>query len=301
VTPIAVIASVTSAVAVGAIAFALVPPTPRLAGRVRPYGIARGDAAVAAARGGHAPLRVRAARALSSIGERTSDEHLLLRLRHARMFEALPLDRRVDAFRARTLATALALTIAGVALPLATGHGLGLGLVAGALGLVAGATRGRARLDRAVTARCERMRIELYSLDQLLAMHVRVGGGVAQAVGRIVARGEGEVVADLTDVLRAHEGGMTIADALERAASLSPEPHAARTYRLLASGARWGADLATGLLDLAEDIRDERREAIRRRATRRRAAMLVPIVGVLAPVMLLFVAAPIPSIVFGAR
>jgi hypothetical protein len=32
-----------------------------------------------------------------------------------------------------------------------------------------------------------------------------------------------------------------------------------------------------------------------------RAAMLVPIIAVLAPTMLLFIAAPIPSLVFGAR
>ena len=32
-----------------------------------------------------------------------------------------------------------------------------------------------------------------------------------------------------------------------------------------------------------------------------RAAMLVPTIAVLAPVMLLFIAAPLPSIVFGSR
>jgi hypothetical protein len=33
---------------------------------------------------------------------------------------------------------------------------------------------------------------------------------------------------------------------------------------------------------------------------RRRAAMLVPTIAVLAPVMLLFIAAPLPTIVFGS-
>jgi hypothetical protein len=34
-------------------------------------------------------------------------------------------------------------------------------------------------------------------------------------------------------------------------------------------------------------------------ATRRGAAMLVPIIAILAPVMLLFVAAPLPALVLG--
>ena len=52
---------------------------------------------------------------------------------------------------------------------------------------------------------------------------------------------------------------------------------------------------------LSEDLRDARREEIRQTATKRRAAMLVPTIAVLAPVMLLFIAAPLPSIVFGSR
>jgi hypothetical protein len=53
------------------------------------------------------------------------------------------------------------------------------------------------------------------------------------------------------------------------------------------------------LLSLAEDVRESRREAIRRAATKRRAAMLIPTIAVLAPVMLLFVGAPLPSLVLG--
>ena len=52
---------------------------------------------------------------------------------------------------------------------------------------------------------------------------------------------------------------------------------------------------------MSEDLRDAGREEIRKTATKRRAAMLVPTIAVLAPVMLLFIAAPLPSIVFGSR
>ncbi|MDQ3974204.1 MAG: type II secretion system F family protein, partial [Actinomycetota bacterium] len=98
-----------------------------------------------------------------------------------------------------------------------------------------------------------------------------------------------------------HRSGRRIADALLSAARVTCEPNAARTYKLLANGVEYGADLAEGLLALSQDIRDQRCEALKRAATTRRAAMLVPIIAVLAPVMLLFVAAPLPSLVFGGR
>ena len=80
-----------------------------------------------------------------------------------------------------------------------------------------------------------------------------------------------------------------------------PSPPRARTYKLFAAGAERGVDLVDGLRTLSEDLRDARREEIRTTATKRRAAMLVPTIAVLAPVMLLFIAAPLPSIVFGSR
>ena len=95
--------------------------------------------------------------------------------------------------------------------------------------------------------------------------------------------------------------GSSEPDAFRRAAELTPEPAAARTYKLFAAGAERGVDLADGLRALSEDLRDARREEIRQTATKRRAAMLVPTIAVLAPVMLLFIAAPLPSIVFGSR
>jgi pilus assembly protein TadC len=81
-------------------------------------------------------------------------------------------------------------------------------------------------------------------------------------------------------------------------AAVTPEPSCARTYALLSAAEERGADLAAALLELSEDVREARRETMRRTATKRRAAMLVPIIGILAPVMLLFVAAPLPRILF---
>jgi tight adherence protein C len=102
-------------------------------------------------------------------------------------------------------------------------------------------------------------------------------------------------------VLSVHRSGRRVSEALEHVPRMTAEPYAARTYKLLASGVEYGADLAEGLRALSEDIREQRSEALKRAATKRRATMLVPIIAILAPVMLLFVAAPLPSLVFGGR
>ena len=70
------------------------------------------------------------------------------------------------------------------------------------LGLIVGATR-HARADREVDRHAvSLMRIEVYTVNQLLAMRVKAGGGVIQAVSATVERGSGEVVSELADALR---------------------------------------------------------------------------------------------------
>jgi pilus assembly protein TadC len=165
------------------------------------------------------------------------------------------------------------------------------------LGAVVGVSRMKGRLDKAVDERRERMRIEIYTVNQLLAMRVRAGGGVIQAVQAITRRGSGEVVAELEEALRLHRAGWRGGDAFRRIAELTPEPFCSRTYRLLASAEERGADLAGALLSLSEDVRETRREAVKRTATKRRAAMLVPTIAILAPVLILFVAAPLPYLI----
>ncbi len=92
------------------------------------------------------------------------------------------------------------------------------------------------------------------------------------------------------------DAGLPLAEALRIAARSTAETACARTYLLLAAADERGVDLALELVRVADDVREKRRIALRRRAAGRRAAMLVPIVAVLAPVMLLFVGAPLPTL-----
>jgi tight adherence protein C len=306
------LAAIASGVAVAALAGAVIRPAPPLAPRVRPYtigarsGLGRpadsldavpGNAGWAAA--GARLVEVLAAR-LGRLLDRTGDEALERRLRQAGLLTEVPEARRAHEYRVRQLASAARFAGAGGVLGLAAGASAGIVLLAAGGGFVYGATRWKGRVDNAIEDRRLRMQLELYTVNQLLAMSVRTGGGVVHAVGRLVARGRGEVVSELAEVLAAHRSGRRIGEAFEHAARATPEPHAARTYRLLASGAEHGADLAEGLRALSQDIRGQRAEALKRAATKRRAAMLLPIIAILAPVMLLFIGAPLPSIVFGS-
>lgn len=239
------------------------------------------------------------ARSLNRIIETGGDSALLLRLRQAELMQDIPEAVRVQEYRVRQLGAAAA----GVGIGAAVGL-FGLQRPSAALGLtfigfVVGATRWRARVDRAIEHRREQARIELYTVNQLLAMRTRAGGGVIQAVQLMADRGEGVVAGDLRAAMRLHRGGMNVSDAFHRIAGVTPEPFAARTYRLLATAEDRGTDLGRALLALSADVRDARRDTLRRQATKRRAAMLVPIIGLMAPVMLLFIIAPVTEIVFG--
>lgn len=292
------------------IARLLQPPTRRLAGRVRPYAV------VARSALGHVvdPIPVRdvgrgteatlprlfgpAVRAaigrVSNAIESRGDEHIERMLRQAGMYDVTPERYRVQQLvHAAVFAVGAALVVAvTLKTPLVV-------LGAGIAGFVYGASRTRSRLERRIAARAARIRLELYTVNHLLAMQVRTGSGAMQAVQRVVQRGQGAVVQELSDVLTWTRSGLGEAEAFRRAAELTPEPSAARTYQLLAAGVERGVDLGGGLLALSSDIRDSRREQMHKEAVRRRAAMLVPTIAILAPIMLLFIAAPLPSIVLG--
>jgi tight adherence protein C len=311
-TDIALALGVLSAgVAAVGVAAVVAPPTRRLAPRVRPYTVAararfgRGAEVtdlVASSPSSSTVTRVfgppfaAAVHRLGRLLERRTDAALARALRQAGFDDVEP-----DEYRTRLAVHVLGFGVTGAALGALVFHrplaAVGLALC----GVVFGASRLRGRLERGIVDRRERIRLELYTVNQLLAMHVRTGAGPVQATQRVVDRGEGVVVDELGAVLAAMRNGVNEPDAYRHAADITPEPAAARTYKLFAAGAERGVDLADGLRALSEDLRDSRREEIRQTATRRRAAMLVPTIAVLAPVMLLFIAAPLPSIVFGSR
>lgn len=302
--PLSVSAAAFSAVALGLTLRLVVRPHRRLRGRVEPYvspSLARltytgGEGALRSIFG---PIVREAANRVGDIVDRSGTSATVVRIRQAGWWEGLSDDQMIARYRLRQLA----LLAGALCVALLTGQLMGanvtIRLLLAVLGVVVGGTRSRGRLQRAIDERRERMRVEIYTINQQLAMRVRAGGGVIHAVSASVARGRGEVVSELAEALRLHRSGWRGADAFRRIAELTPEPFCSRTYRLLAAADERGGDLGQALLSLAEDVRETRRESIKRTATKRRAAMLVPTIAILAPVLILFVAAPLPYLITG--
>ena len=288
------------------------PLPKRLSNRVRPYagvgGLPGGgsDPGVLFGRtSGSAPVRLfgpmilAAAHAVGRIADRMGEEQLILRLRQARFYPGMEDRDRVASYRLAVLGTAVMFVGMGAGITLVLRQSTLVVLAAAVVGGLMGSFRVRGRLDRAVEQRRSVMKIEISTINQLLAIRVRSGSGVMYAVGEITARGRGEVIGELGVALRMHRSGMSAAGAFRRMAEITPESYCARTYKLLAASEEMGVDLAAGLRALADDARRARREALRRSATKKRSAMLIPTIAILAPVMLLFVAAPLPQLILG--
>jgi Flp pilus assembly protein TadB len=296
------------------VAWVLVRPYRRLASRVRPYAtvsrvrLTRAADVRGVAQGGPTfgdatlhrlfrPIFDRVIRSFGRLVATSNTERLALRLRQAGLYPDLGEVERVQEFRVRSFLRSVG-SMAGFGFLGLLLNGPFYMVIFGSLGFFLGVLNARSRIDKAVSARTERMRGELYTINQLIAMRTRVGGGVVDAIRHVVIRGHGAFIDELAEVLRLHENGVPLTAALVRAAGLTPEPEASRTYSVLATAQERGADLGEALLDLSKDLRAARREDLQREASRRRLLMVIPIVIVLAPIVLLFIGAPIPQLIF---
>ncbi|MYD04376.1 MAG: type II secretion system F family protein [Acidimicrobiia bacterium] len=313
---LAIIAVASSVVcAVAAVSIWVRPPR-RLRSRVRPYssvtrlepGMGTGflDRARPSSPLGNstirrllAPMLTGAVYPLARFLMPMDDQELSLRLRQAGYFPEMEEAARPLAYRMRSLGRMVGYATGLGAVGLWGGNSGFMVVSLIAVGALVGAYQSRSRLAEAVRRRRARIRSELYTINQLVAMYTRAGGGLIQALRYVVTRARGIAVDELADALHLHDRGWTFADALARAEKMTPEPEAARTYRLLATSQEQGFDLSDALLSLSKELREGRRNELRRMAARRRVLIVIPVVVILAPVTMLFMAAPIPSILFG--
>lgn len=226
------------------------------------------------------------------------DDALALELRQAGIKGLSP-----RAYRQQQLLLALAGAGAGGVMGGLCGASLGgsptpLALLGGVCGLAAGATWRTGELRRRVRERQERMRAELFSLCQVLAIYARATPNLLSITQQVVDSSRGQLAEEMREVLHRVDAGTSPEDAFFEQARLTAEPAAARLFRTMASAARSGGDIAEALLAQSLDIRDAQREAIKQAAVKRRGAMLAPMLLLLAPTMLLFIVAAFPSILF---
>lgn len=240
------------------------------------------------------PVVERMAEVLGGIIDAASGETLSLRLRHAGFSDIGP-----EQYRMRQLAYTLGGLALGVFVGLTVMRSIGgVALMAVCFGFP-GSVIQRSRVERAIESRRDRMRSEVYTVAQLLAVHVRTGHGPVEAVRAVCAMGRGPVVSELREALAWIGGGTSPQRAYEKLAESTAEPTAGRLYRLLSASSRTGGDIGKALLAISNDLRAARREELARRAVKHGAAMLLPLILFIAPVMVLFVGAAIPYLIFG--
>ena len=241
------------------------------------------------------PIVSRLAGDLASVIDAADDATLTTRLRQAGFTDTRP-----EQYRIRQLGYAVAGIVGGLLVgSLTLSNPLGV-LAMGALFGFPAATVQRNRVAKAIDARRARMRTEVYTVAQLLAVHIRSGHGPVDSVRAVAALGRGPVIEELKELLGWISSGTSPQRAYEKLSEATPEPAAARLYRLLSASARSGGDIASALLAVSDDLRRERREEVSRSAVKRRTAMLLPLLLGIAPVMVLFVGAALPSLVLGS-
>lgn len=303
-------ACISTAVLFGVIGYALFPPLPKLSSQLAPYDTVakiRLNGTLASntrRRSGKTntffvfelfkPVYEILGRIIARIASLNDAESLTLKLEQA------GLDESVETYSASVVKQVLIFTALGILFG-AISKNVNALIFLPLLFSFVSFTKTRAKIDKLIEQRRITIRSELYTIDQLLALYVRTGAGVSQALTSISQRTNGIVSDEIANILSRVRSGMAIDQSLYIASKKTPEPHAMRTYKLLAAASKRGVDLTQGLLDLAKDLRRSLREDIKANGTKRRAAMLIPTIGILAPIMLLFVAAPIPSIVLGGR
>ena len=162
------------------------PLPKRLSARVRPYAGVGGAPGIGSESGvpygrtsGPAPVRLfgpmilAAAHAVGRIADRMGDEQLILRLRQARLYPGMEDRDRVASYRLAVLGTAAFFVGAGAGIMLVLRQSTLVVLVASLGAGLVGSLRVRGRLDRAVEQRRSIMKIEISTINQLLAIRIR--------------------------------------------------------------------------------------------------------------------------------
>lgn len=201
-------------------------------------------------------------------------------------------------YRRRHLQYSIGGPIASALIGLRTGSTL-LVVLFMAGGAFAGARRMPERLTKLTKRRRARMRSDLPTVAWMLTPKIRNHMTVVVAVTDLVKQGSGPVIDDLARAVGLIASGLGEKDAFELIGKETPEPAAARFYTTLAVAAAGGIDLAPALLEVARELRTQRREEVEQDSAKRQIAMVIPDLVFMAPALIVFLLAPLPRLLFG--
>jgi tight adherence protein C len=162
--------------------------------------------------------------------------------------------------------------------------GLLVAVAFGAIGIV-----GRDRsLTRAVGTRREQARSEFPTVVDMVCLAVTAGESLRGALELVASSGTGPLAGELRAALRVSRGGVPLADALAaRARILGLAPFDRFVAAVVAAQER-GMPLGEALRAMASDVRESEKRDVIEAAGRKQVSMLVPVVGLILPVAILF-------------
>jgi Flp pilus assembly protein TadB len=164
------------------------------------------------------------------------------------------------------------------------------------VGIPLGSRRMPAHLRSLRRRRAARVRSDLPTIAVMLATKIANTKSLLVALREVTQTGRSPVIEDFKRVLLLVDSGFGARAALELASVEAVDPAAARTYRLIAQATTGGIELGPALIDLAGELRSQRREEVERAASRRQLAMTGPIVAFTVPVIALFIIVPTTSL-----
>ena len=150
----------------------------------------------------------------------------------------------------------------------------------------------RIHLSRRADQRARRLRAELPTVAEALALPVLAGASVVAAIEHFTTVATGVAASELSMVVAAHREGGALPEALHRAGANTADPQATRLYDLLGHAHESGGPLADALADLAADYRAALARELTGESGRRALAGYGPILALMVPVTLLFLMYP---------
>lgn len=144
------------------------------------------------------------------------------------------------------------------------------------------------RLTAQVRSRERRIIEELPIVAELLALAVAAGESPLAALDRVVRRSNGELAADLRDLISRTRTGMPLTQALDRLGARSGLAPVTRFAHGLAIAIERGTPLADVLHAQAGDVREAARRALIESGARREVLMMVPVVFLILPTVVVF-------------
>ena len=199
------------------------------------------------------------------------------------------------AFRLRQLGWGLAGLAAGavvaVAVTLAGAPTPGVALLPLVAGVAAAAVPELA-LGRAVRARAQRVTEELPTILEFLALCLSAGESVFDAIRRVAAIGQGDLVSLLRGAVVEVGTGSSLADALRMVGRDAHVPAVARSIDQIVAAIERGAPLAQVLQAQAQDAQEDAKRVLIEQAGRKEIAMLFPLVFLILPLSVLIAIFP---------